>query len=64
MPENIIKVPQDASPVARTGGGDISQRELNRERNALQTTPPTYVPNPKYCRISQDLFGYKIKDSI
>ncbi|XP_037302138.1 paramyosin-like [Manduca sexta] len=40
MPENLPKMPRSASPVARSGAGDISERELSRERYTLQTTPP------------------------
>ncbi|KAF9418371.1 hypothetical protein HW555_004801 [Spodoptera exigua] len=40
MPEQLVKVPRSASPVARAGAGDISERELSRERHNLQTTPP------------------------
>ncbi|XP_053613011.1 uncharacterized protein LOC128676738 isoform X2 [Plodia interpunctella] len=46
MPENPGngKVPQLASPVARFGAGDISERELSQERQNLRTTtPPTRV---------------------
>ncbi|XP_060803902.1 myosin-2 [Amyelois transitella] len=46
MPENPRngKVPQSASPVARFGAGDISERELSQERHNLRTTtPPTRV---------------------
>ncbi|KAL0881241.1 hypothetical protein ABMA27_002338 [Loxostege sticticalis] len=41
MPEGL-KI-QAESPVARAGAGDISERELSRERYTLQTTPPTRV---------------------
>lgn len=42
MPEQVVKVPRSVSPVARAGAGDISERELSRERHnlQLQTTPP------------------------
>ncbi|XP_075974481.1 uncharacterized protein LOC142975508 [Anticarsia gemmatalis] len=40
MPEQLVKVPRSVSPVARAGAGDISERELSRERHNLQTTPP------------------------
>ncbi|CAB3235316.1 unnamed protein product [Arctia plantaginis] len=40
MPEQLLKVPRSVSPVARAGAGDISERELSRERHKLQTTPP------------------------
>ncbi|XP_004929403.1 uncharacterized protein LOC101742066 [Bombyx mori] len=40
MPENSPKMARSASPVARAGAGDISERELFRERHNLQTTPP------------------------
>ncbi|XP_026732896.1 uncharacterized protein LOC113497519 [Trichoplusia ni] len=43
MPEQLLKVPRSASPVARAGAGDISERELSRERHNLQTTPPARV---------------------
>ncbi|KAJ8730497.1 hypothetical protein PYW08_001910 [Mythimna loreyi] len=46
MPEQPIqpmKVPRSVSPVARAGAGDISERELSRERHNLQTTPPARV---------------------
>ncbi|XP_022815080.1 uncharacterized protein LOC111348629 isoform X1 [Spodoptera litura] len=45
MPEQVVKVPRSASPVARAGAGDISERELSRERHnlQLQTTPPARV---------------------
>lgn len=43
MPEQLLKVPRSASPVARAGAGDISERELSRERHNLQTTPPAWV---------------------
>ncbi|XP_045495334.1 early endosome antigen 1-like [Colias croceus] len=42
MPENT-KMAQSASPVARSGGGDISEREFSRERHNLYSTPPTRV---------------------
>ncbi|KOB76006.1 Uncharacterized protein OBRU01_06501, partial [Operophtera brumata] len=44
MPENVLKMPRSVSPVARTGAGDISERELSRERHTLQTTPPAFSP--------------------
>ncbi|XP_041988218.1 paramyosin [Aricia agestis] len=40
MPEHP-KLPQSASPVARSGGGDISEKELSRERCILYATPTT-----------------------
>ncbi|XP_052755170.1 uncharacterized protein LOC116412703 [Galleria mellonella] len=43
MPDNSLKIPQNESPMARAGAGDISKIELSRERNNLQTTPPTRV---------------------
>ncbi|VVD03317.1 unnamed protein product [Leptidea sinapis] len=43
MPENP-KLPQSASPVARAGAGDISERELSRERSNLYSTPQTRMP--------------------
>ncbi|XP_059055589.1 centrosomal protein of 290 kDa-like [Achroia grisella] len=47
MPENIMKIPQSAPPVARAGAGDISERELSRERHKL-TTPTRIQPaHPK-----------------
>ncbi|RVE50743.1 hypothetical protein evm_004653 [Chilo suppressalis] len=46
MPENVLpmlpKIPQSPAPVARAGAGDISERELSRERHNMQT-PPTRV---------------------
>lgn len=38
-------MPRSVSPVARAGAGDISERELSRERHnlQLQTTPPARV---------------------
>ncbi|KAJ0175868.1 hypothetical protein K1T71_009027 [Dendrolimus kikuchii] len=43
MPENVPKMPRSVSPAAKAGAGDISERELSRERNNLQTTPPTRI---------------------
>nr|XP_049696709.1 paramyosin [Helicoverpa armigera] len=48
MPEQLVKVPRSASPVARAGAGDISERELSRERHNLQTPPARLQPaHPK-----------------
>ncbi|XP_073948942.1 uncharacterized protein [Choristoneura fumiferana] len=38
MPESLKQ--QTPAPVSRSGAGDISERELSRERYNLQTTPP------------------------
>lgn len=39
--QDLPKMPANSSPpVARSGAGDISERELSRERYNLQTTPP------------------------
>ncbi|KAL4710621.1 hypothetical protein ACJJTC_003257 [Scirpophaga incertulas] len=47
MPENTmanpIKLMRTPAPVIRSGAGDISERELSRERYNLQTTPPLRV---------------------
>ncbi|XP_068632578.1 fibrinogen- and Ig-binding protein-like [Battus philenor] len=43
MPEESPKLPQSASPPVRTGAGDISERELSRERCSLNSTPTTRV---------------------
>ncbi|XP_026314705.1 uncharacterized protein LOC113226334 [Hyposmocoma kahamanoa] len=42
--QDLPKMPANSSPpVARSGAGDISERELSRERYNLQTTPPARV---------------------
>ncbi|CAG9785864.1 unnamed protein product [Diatraea saccharalis] len=48
MPENVMpKIPQSPSPVARAGAGDISERELSRERHNMQTPTRVQPVNPK-----------------
>ncbi|XP_045529414.1 uncharacterized protein LOC123717459 [Pieris brassicae] len=61
MPENL-KVPQSASPVARWGAGDISERELSRERHNLYATPTRRiqrVPRKHVCSATVNKFTGK-----
>ncbi|KAI5633864.1 hypothetical protein NE865_13433 [Phthorimaea operculella] len=48
MREQLPKISQNASPVARSGAGDISERELSRERHNLQSTPPANRVQPAH----------------
>ncbi|CAK1600535.1 unnamed protein product [Parnassius mnemosyne] len=43
MPEELVKMQQNASPPGRTGAGDITERELSRERYTLTSTPTMRV---------------------
>ncbi|CAK1540808.1 unnamed protein product [Leptosia nina] len=61
MPEHL-KVPQSASPVARSGAGDISERELSRERHNLYATPTRRVqrvPRKHFCSATVNKFTAK-----
>ncbi|XP_022116678.2 uncharacterized protein LOC110994382 [Pieris rapae] len=61
MPESL-KVPQSASPVARWGAGDISERELSRERHNLYATPIRRiqrVPRKHVCSATVNKFTGK-----
>ncbi|XP_028166956.1 uncharacterized protein LOC114357517 [Ostrinia furnacalis] len=65
MPEGL-KIPQSTSPVARAGAGDISERELSRERDSLQATPPTRVQpaHPKKQLFSVPVNKFTAKSSV
>ncbi|CAH2077169.1 unnamed protein product, partial [Iphiclides podalirius] len=54
MPEQSLKMPQNASPPVRTGAGDISERELSREQYSLNSTPTARVQpaHPKKIQYS------------
>ncbi|CAF4952996.1 unnamed protein product [Pieris macdunnoughi] len=57
-----LKVPQSASPVARWGAGDISERELSRERHNLYATPTRRiqrVPRKHVCSATVNKFTGK-----
>ncbi|KAM3963768.1 uncharacterized protein ACR2FA_002291 [Aphomia sociella] len=65
MAERLLKTPESASPVARAGAGDISERELSRERHNLQTTPPKRVQpaHPKKQVFSTPVNKFTAKSS-